>query len=300
MIYASSSGRVGDRAASRTLWISFRTWRTRDGERCNPIQGYGAYRGTRIARMVESCRWLFWRVELATVRTPTRPTIAAIKRLFALSGNRCAFPKCRTLIVQGAVLAGEVCHIKGRKRGAPRYDSKQTPSARHAYGNLLLLCSTHHTIVDADAESYSVEVLRKMKAIHEGRASGVSKELTEHAAKLLRGNSVRSVNQRGGITAGTVNITMQHAPQPDVSAGERFGILKRRVLYVGLQNNLPVELHALRTFLVESDLIQRPDFRNFFERWLTRPPVVVGWSGLNAFTREDIESLGQELISLQV
>jgi hypothetical protein len=196
--------------------------------------------------------------KLAAAKASTRPTVPTIKRLFALSGNRCAFQKCRRPIVQGAVLAGEVCHIKGRKRGAPRYDPKQTPSTRHSYGNLLLLCSTHHTIVDADAGSYSVEVLRKMKSRHEGRALGMPKELTERAVKLLRAHSVKSVNHQGGITADTVNITVQHASQPGFSTRDRFGVSKRRVLYVGLQNNLPVELHALRAFLVESELMQRP------------------------------------------
>jgi hypothetical protein len=85
------------------------------------------------------------------LRAPTRPTTATLKRLFSLSGNRSAFPRCKTSLVEGEVLVGEVCHIKGRKRGAARYDAKQSSSARHAFGNLLLLCPTHHTIIDNQA-----------------------------------------------------------------------------------------------------------------------------------------------------
>ncbi len=236
--------------------------------------------------------------ELVSAKAQTRPTVSTIKRLFAVSGNRCAFPKCQTKIVQGDILTGEVCHIKGRRRGAPRYDPKQSPSARHLYQNLLLMCSTHHTLIDADAASFSVEVLRNMKTKHEGKLRGRIPELTERAARLLDRRAVSSVGQHGGITAGTVNITVHQAKQPNSAAHDRFDALRRRVLYVGLRNNLPVELHALRQFLVESDLVQSPAFHDFFEKWLTRAPVVVGWSGLNAFTSEEIESLRQELIVL--
>lgn len=56
------------------------------------------------------------------------PEREALKKLFALSGNKCAFPDCEEEIVdysRGVVL-GEVCHIKGRNPNAPRYDPEQT------------------------------------------------------------------------------------------------------------------------------------------------------------------------------
>jgi hypothetical protein len=194
---------------------------------------------------------------------------------------------------------GEICHIKGRRRGALRYDPQQTPSARHSYQNLLLMCSTHHTLVDADAESFTVEVLRKMKARHEGKLRNAIPDLTEQAARLLHRRPVSSVNQHGGITADTVNITVHQATQPNSAGDDRFDALRRRVLYVGIRNNLPVELHALREFLVESDFVRRPAFRNFFEKWLTKAPVVIGWSGLNVFTSEEIVLLRQDLTALR-
>jgi hypothetical protein len=86
-------------------------------------------------------------------RAPTRPTTATLKRLFALSGNRCAFRRCQTSLVEGDILVGEVYHIKGRKRGVARYDAKQSSPARRGFGNLLLLCPTHHTIIEAKNRS---------------------------------------------------------------------------------------------------------------------------------------------------
>jgi hypothetical protein len=85
----------------------------------------------------------------------TRPTDATIKRLFARSGNRCAFPKCPVEI--------EMCHIKAARPGGPRYDPLQSAAERHGYDNLILLCGTHHSVIDDDEEVYTVERLIKMK-----------------------------------------------------------------------------------------------------------------------------------------
>ena len=68
------------------------------------------------------------------------PTTATIKRLFAVSGNRCAFPGCTLPLVDpdsGTVL-GEICHIKARSPEGSRYDLTQTEVERHAFDNLLL------------------------------------------------------------------------------------------------------------------------------------------------------------------
>ena len=74
-------------------------------------------------------------------RELTRPTDATIKRLFARSGNRCAFPKCPVEIVQGDTLVGEMCHIRAARPGGPRYDPNQTAAERHGYDNLTSCCA---------------------------------------------------------------------------------------------------------------------------------------------------------------
>jgi hypothetical protein len=138
----------------------------------------------------------------------TGPVITTVKRLFALSGNRCAFPGCNVDIVQGKAIAGNICHIKAAQPGGPRYDPEQTSAERHDYANLILLCPTHHSVVDNDLEAYTVDRLSKMKADHERRATAVSEEQAEKAARLLLDQSVTSVNQAGGVTAHTVHQTI--------------------------------------------------------------------------------------------
>ena len=40
------------------------------------------------------------------------PATATIKRLLAVSGNRCAFLGCESPLVIGDIATGKVCHVK--------------------------------------------------------------------------------------------------------------------------------------------------------------------------------------------
>ena len=106
---------------------------------------------------------------------PTSPRQPTVKRLFALSGNRCAFPDCPTRLVDqdtGTIL-GEICHIKGEKPTAARYDPDQDNEARHGFDNLILMCRNHHKIIDDNPEKYTVADLVEMKDVIAGYIPGV-------------------------------------------------------------------------------------------------------------------------------
>lgn len=134
------------------------------------------------------------------------PSQRDIKRLFALSGNRCAFPKCQSAIVQDGGLIGEVCHIKADKPGGPRYDSTQTEAERQTFQNLMLMCANHHKVVDDDVEAYTVERLMRMKAAHESATKPLEDaSSTQIAVQLLIDQSIASSGQTGGISAHTIH-----------------------------------------------------------------------------------------------
>lgn len=114
---------------------------------------------------------------------PSRPTI---KRLFAVSGNCCAFPGCpRPLIdpVTGTVTA-KVCHITAKKKDGPRYDQSLSDTERNGFDNLLLLCGEHHDIVDSRTSTYSVEDLCRIKSEHE-RMAGKAVHLDDSIVELF-------------------------------------------------------------------------------------------------------------------
>lgn len=113
----------------------------------------------------------------ATPRSPgfENVSIPAVeqKKLFALSGNRCAYPDCRKLLIAAAsvgdelIVLGEAAHIVGESELGPRGQSPMRLSERNLYPNLMLLCSRHHQLVDAEPARYTVELLHRYKDEHE-------------------------------------------------------------------------------------------------------------------------------------
>ncbi len=113
-----------------------------------------------------------------------------LRLLYAHSGNQCAYPGCcEPIFEDSGLLTGECCHIKAFSAGGPRYDATQTGEERNGAENLILLCSRHHKMVDADEETYTVAELRRYKQEHETRFSAESLKLTEEQLKYLQWSS---------------------------------------------------------------------------------------------------------------
>lgn len=145
------------------------------------------------------------------------PAEKTIRRLFALSGNVCAFPECSLPVVESAgTITGEICHIKAKSKDGPRYDKTQTNEQRHAFENLILLCRRHHKVVDSEPVVYSAEALQEIKAVHESVAGRAEQATDGFYAKILlndlrRVNVVNNsgnvaINSPGAIQAQTVNV----------------------------------------------------------------------------------------------
>ncbi|MDM4721445.1 hypothetical protein QTQ03_18235 [Micromonospora sp. WMMA1363] len=97
-------------------------------------------------------------------------SVRTLKLLFALSGGCCAFPGCRILLVDrrpdvtDPANLSNIAHIRGAADDGPRADPTLDPRTRNAYPNLLLLCPTHHKLVDDHPDRYPVEVLQAYKS----------------------------------------------------------------------------------------------------------------------------------------
>ena len=130
------------------------------------------------------------------------PTVTTVKRLFALSANRCAFPKCACPIVEtSGTVTGIICHIRARSKGGPRYDPKQTDEERHGFPNLVLMCGRHSKLVDSEPRTYTVDLLSEMKAVHE-RNGNLELSQTEagFAVRLLEDYRDLYVTTTGDVT----------------------------------------------------------------------------------------------------
>ncbi len=96
-----------------------------------------------------------------------------IKLLWGRAASKCAFSDCRTKLTQDSNAAsksftlGEQAHIVGEKDDSPRGKSPLLLKERNSYSNLILLCPTHHAIIDKNSEDYPVEKLHLIKDLHE-------------------------------------------------------------------------------------------------------------------------------------
>ncbi|MEV7322827.1 HNH endonuclease signature motif containing protein [Streptomyces sp. NPDC093970] len=88
---------------------------------------------------------------------------------------------------------GEEAHIRSAQPDGPRYDAGYDAGKLDTYENLLLLCPTHHTLIDKNSGvGFSVANLKEMKASHEqlvterlGAGEESQRELSERMAALL-------------------------------------------------------------------------------------------------------------------
>lgn len=105
-------------------------------------------------------------------RSPSRKTS---KILWGFSGYQCAHPDCTVKLIERATesspdaIIGEECHIHSRSPDGPRGDGGLSLEELNAPSNLILLCPTHHRLVDGHPKTYTVEVLRKWKQNHEAK-----------------------------------------------------------------------------------------------------------------------------------
>lgn len=95
-----------------------------------------------------------------------------IKILYGQSGNECAEPNCSNPIIADAsefakaANVAHIAHIYAFSEDGPRGKKGMTPAQLNHHSNLLLLCPTHHAIVDTQHENYPAELLLKWKEQH--------------------------------------------------------------------------------------------------------------------------------------
>lgn len=93
------------------------------------------------------------------------------KILWAKSGNRCAFCRVKLVVekteVDSESVVGEECHIVSGAPTGPRHDASYPNEKIDSVDNLILLCATHHKMVDDQQETYTASVLSSIKRNHE-------------------------------------------------------------------------------------------------------------------------------------
>lgn len=99
-------------------------------------------------------------------------TDLTLKRLFIACNNACAFQSydlCDIVVIDNEKALCQICHIEGEHPGSARYNPNMLISEKNDYANLIILCPTHHRLIDNNEEQYPVNRLLELKQKHENK-----------------------------------------------------------------------------------------------------------------------------------
>lgn len=167
------------------------------------------------------------------------------------SGGVCAFPKCAKHLTYDASVGkdtyvGEAAHIRGEKPGAARYDAAMTDEERDDVGNLIYMCTDHHTIIDKVPEDWPTDTLMTLKASHEKQVRAAMEEAFANVAfpELERAISWVSVQVPAGNGTFEIISPEEKIKKNALSNGARHiiasGLMSRAVVaaYVEAESQL--------------------------------------------------------------
>lgn len=123
--------------------------------------------------------------------------VADRKLLWGRANNQCAFAGCSQeltvnlddlesqIIADAGAVIGEEAHIRSGRVDGPRYEADFPSNKIDSYGNLLLLCPTHHSIIDKHkGRAYSVRALEEMRVGHEQQMRATRTAAEEDARRM--------------------------------------------------------------------------------------------------------------------
>lgn len=113
-------------------------------------------------------------------------------KLWIKSGGRCQFRGCNKLLYRDDLTQTErnssyFAHIVADSPGGVRGDKILSPELAQEFSNLMLLCDTHHRMIDdtSNGNKYTVELLQTYKKEHEERIEYLTGIDERHKSNLL-------------------------------------------------------------------------------------------------------------------
>ena len=98
-------------------------------------------------------------------------------RLFAASGGYCQNPGCeRELFIDTGskrIHIAEMAHVFAAKHNGPRPNRTHSDAERGAFDNLILLCSSCHTMIDKADQKFPDKLLATWKRDHQERLAKI-------------------------------------------------------------------------------------------------------------------------------
>jgi len=189
------------------------------------------------------------------------------KILWARSGNECAFSDCnQELTVFGidgsSTIIGEEAHIVAQKFNGPRGDGYPPGGDIDGVANLILVCPTHHRLIDDQPQNFSIGMLEEIKRSHEESiAKTRGKQCPSailHPAKDFKRFSSLPIFQSWEF-AGTIFVVSQFGEDPTPTGNQSwrgnglvFEVIRAgKVIYSGMYSEAESDV----LFSVDKSLI---------------------------------------------
>lgn len=182
--------------------------------------------------------------------------------IWARAAGRCEYRGCNKVLIGDLISGyedknfGFVAHIVADSPMGPRGDASRSSQLSDDVSNLMLLCATHHKLIDVDEpEIHSEECLLSMKSAHETRVDITTGITSERASQVLR-YSAKIGGRETPMAFGDVAAAML----PD-----RYPVDGRRTLDIEIQGT-DYRDHEEEYWRVQCDSLRRQFGRKVQER----------------------------------
>jgi|GEM_PF-6763068 len=201
----------------------------------------------------------------STIRPGRRPTDAhtytptTTTKLYMVSGGLCMNPDCRALLMvhkdkqkpisgDNVFLSKNIAHIHSDSPSGPRYESARSIDDLRGYSNLLVLCPTCHTMIDALPDDYPASVLETWRTIREDEALRRVVSNLSLLATVVRAVTLESAFQEPVASADSL-VPFQIADKITFNKLSEGGLLVREYsVYEGALRQLYAELEQQSPF----------------------------------------------------
>ncbi|MBB5143113.1 HNH endonuclease [Desulfovibrio intestinalis] len=227
-----------------------------------------------------------------------------VKILYGKAAARCAFSKCRKVLVLEDAFSGKakqigkIAHIVAHSPSGPRADQSYPQDKLDRYVNWVLLCPTCHDIVDTQPEKYSTEVLLKIKQEHE---SWVEEQLDEEMSNVSFAElEVAAKALSSGNFCGSTDF---HVIPPELKITKnKLTQLSRSYILMGLSRSSEVERFLVSMAQLDSEFPERLKNR-FKEEYLELCKVSSGdelFMDMLAFANSGVSDFKQQAARLAI
>ena len=182
--------------------------------------------------------------------------------LWARAAGRCEYRGCNKVLIGDLISGSEdknfglVAHIVADTPNGPRGDAVRSPQLSDDVKNLMLLCATHHKLIDVDEkERHSEGRLLLMKAEHEARVETTTAVAHDQASHVLRYSA----------TIGNRETPMAYEEVATAMLPDRYPAAGRRTIDIEIRGT-DYRDHEREYWEVQSESLRRQFDRKVHER----------------------------------